>query len=545
MRMRLGPRRGGAPRTGRPALLILVALAMVLAGTGLRLYGLEHKVVWHDEVFTLARVLGYGHQEVLDGVHNDRLQTPDELLRFQRQAPDRGFADAWRALQEHPEHGPIYYLLAIAATHLVAPPLAAVRLTSALLSLLLLPALFWLAREWDGPGRTPWVVMALAAVSPLHLLYAQEARQYALLSLLIAAASAALLAALRRGRRKDWALYGLLLTLGLYTHLLFILVMVAHVLYLLWSRRAQPEIWPGALGHTAGSFAFALAAFAPWLLVMARGMGALTGFTGWMARPAGPGELTHSWLGHLNRLFVDLGPMEPWWPLGALLVGLLLVHALACSTAPARRFLVTLLLPPLLVTVLPDLVLGGVRSGETRYLLQALITLELAVAWSLVRWLGMGITWLRRGAAGVLTGVLLLGLASGWVIDRADTSWSKSFSAENAAFAQVVNATKRPLVLGCPSFISAGEMISLSYLLGPQVRLLGIRKEREIPIPRGYSDLFLLLPYARLRAELAAQGYRIRPFQHSWKWFRALPEGRPGGHEGRALTGAAPQTHSP
>jgi uncharacterized membrane protein len=170
MSTRLGPRRGGVPLAGRPAPLILVALAMVLVGSALRLHGLDHKVVWHDEVFTLARVLGYGHQEVLDGVHNGRLQTPHELLRFQRQAPARGFAETWRALQEHPEHGPLYYLLATGATHLVASPLAAVRLTSALFSILLLPALFWLVREWDGPGRTPWVAMALAAVSPLHLL---------------------------------------------------------------------------------------------------------------------------------------------------------------------------------------------------------------------------------------------------------------------------------------------------------------------------------------------------------------------------------------
>jgi uncharacterized membrane protein len=326
---------------------------------------------------------------------------------------------------------------------------------------------------------------------------------------------------------------------------LFVQVMVAHALYLLWSRRAQPGAYPGALGHTAWAFALALLAFTPWLLVMARGLGALTGFTGWMARPAGPGELTHAWLGHPNRLFVDLTAAEPWWPLGALLTGLLLTHTLRRIPAPARRFLLTLLVPPLLIAVLPDLLLGGVRSGETRYLLQALIGLELAVAWSLAWWLGAGVAWQRASTAGALGGLLLLGLASGWAIDRADTSWTKSFSAENAAFARLVNASERPLVLGAPSFVSAGEMISLSYLLGPQVRLLGIRKEREIPIPQGYSDLFLLLPYARLRAELKAQGYRIQPFDHSWKWFRALPEADARGQRVRAQAELDPQTHAP
>jgi len=240
----------GASLKGRPGLL-LISLLMLLAGVGLRLHGLEHKVVWHDEVFTLVRVLGFQHQEVLDGIYNGQVQTPAQLLRFQQRVPGRGFQDTWRALKEHPEHSPLYYVLAALATHLTESPLLAVRGTSALLSLLLFPALFWLAREWSGGCRVAWVVVALAAVSPLHLLYAQEARQYALLMVLIAAASAALLQALRRQRRRDWVLYGITLSLGLYTHLLFVQVLLAHALYLAWSAWTQPGAFPPRSGRRA------------------------------------------------------------------------------------------------------------------------------------------------------------------------------------------------------------------------------------------------------------------------------------------------------
>jgi uncharacterized membrane protein len=82
-------------------------------------------------------------------------------------------------------------------------PVTAFRGTSALFGLLLPAAAFWLMRELFGRGPVPWVAAALVAFSPLHLLYAQEARQYALWMLLFLASSAALqrALALRAGLR--------------------------------------------------------------------------------------------------------------------------------------------------------------------------------------------------------------------------------------------------------------------------------------------------------------------------------------------------------
>jgi len=513
----------GASLKGRPGLL-LISLLMLLAGVGLRLHGLEHKVVWHDEVFTLVRVLGFQHQEVLDGIYNGQVQTPAQLLRFQQRVPGRGFQDTWRALKEHPEHSPLYYVLAALATHLTESPLLAVRGTSALLSLLLFPALFWLAREWSGGCRVAWVVVALAAVSPLHLLYAQEARQYALLMVLIAAASAALLQALRRQRRRDWVLYGITLSLGLYTHLLFVQVLLAHALYLAWSAWTQPGAFPPRSGRRAALAAGgALIAFSPWLLAMLQRAGEIRRFTGWMGRTVGPEKLAQAWLGHLNHLFVDLPLLRPYWVPGAALVTLALWYGLRRTPPATSRFLICLVLPSLFLVVLPDLLLGGVRSRETRYLLQPLIGLELVVAWTIAQALESPMGWARRAAVGVFGSLLLLGLGSGLAIDRADSWWSKSFSAENAAFAREVNRTERPLVLGSVSHVGAGELISLSYLLAPGVHLLVTRSDQADFIPPGYTDLFLLLPYTQLRARLEAEDYRVEPFQGSWKWFIAAP----------------------
>jgi hypothetical protein len=67
----------------RPALLLL-ALAVILAGALARPFDLDRMVVWHDEVFTVLRVFGHSQPEAVRTVFAARELTPDDLLRYQR-----------------------------------------------------------------------------------------------------------------------------------------------------------------------------------------------------------------------------------------------------------------------------------------------------------------------------------------------------------------------------------------------------------------------------------------------------------------------------
>lgn len=80
------------------------------------------------------------------------------------------------------QHPPLYYILLHLWIRLVGDGPTAVRLLSALLSTLTLPAFFFLGRKLLGPAGGLLAALILA-LSPFHVRFAQEARMYTLLML--------------------------------------------------------------------------------------------------------------------------------------------------------------------------------------------------------------------------------------------------------------------------------------------------------------------------------------------------------------------------
>ena len=110
-----------------------------------------------------------------------------------------------------------------------------------------------------------WVAIALFAVSPLQLYFAQEARQYCLWMVEILLSSAALLRSIKLGNLWNWIGYSLALTLGLYTHLFTILVAIAHGIYILIQQQFRLT---KVLGIYLIATVVAFVLFYPWLIVI-------------------------------------------------------------------------------------------------------------------------------------------------------------------------------------------------------------------------------------------------------------------------------------
>ncbi len=525
----------------RVVLLALVVAAVAATAGMARLVGLDHLVVWHDEVFTLIRAFGYPQAEVQQAIFSGRLLEPGFLLGFQAPDPARGWDATLAAFMEHPEHAPLYYALVRLAAELPAPwtpePMTAARGVSALFGLILIPAVYWLMRELFGRSAAPWVAALLVACSPLQFLYAQEARQYSLWTLMVVLSSAALVRALSSARGAngaggksgraagDWWLYGLLVTLGLYSHLLFALMLPVHAAYLYLARRDEP------LGATARPWTLAvgasLVAFGPWLLVVLTRREQAGYHTEWMARPIGLQRILEEWATHLTRMFVDLSPSgSGWWALLLIPAAWALLHFLRRAPRPAAWLLAGMALIYVGVVLGPDLILGGSRSQHVRYALPSVLAVQLMAAWVIGEGLDARSYRTRTVAAGTLALLAVLGGLSIIGIQRADTWWTKNFSASNGEVARILNRSERPLVLASDSGVGTGELISLAYRLDPQVRIWGERGAAAPPLA-GFTNLVALMPSPTVQTWLGPERAPT-PVAGTWQWFEVKADRRVG-----------------
>ena len=437
----------------------------------------------HDEVFTALRSAGYPYGELEAQTAPGAPVTAASLQAYLQLSPLHSWRETFTALIDHPEHPPLYFLLARLVREGLNDSITALRALSGLFSLLVLPVAYRLGRLLSGRRSVGALTMGLLAVSPLQLLYAQDARPYSLLFLLTALACVAYLHLRRQGDAGTLAFYGLTLVIGFYTSLIFLVVPVSHGLH-----AALPGSPPGHWRRWGLTTTAAAAAFLPWLLVIIQGLEPLQRHTAWLREPSGP--LPAAWIRslHWSSPFLDLGEQGPLW-LPLLLLPLLLLLAAIGSNAlrqhgepGAWSMLLLLLLCNGLAVLLPDLLLGGRHSLVTRYLLPATLSAVLLVA--------AGVEVLLRSQRRRLAGCTLLALllvgggASCRMILTADTWWSRYSFDQPAIRAQLENHPSRILRVVRTSS-SAGEALALSMQLKPETLLFFA----DEPLPSDHRTL--------------------------------------------------------
>ncbi|MEX0588152.1 MAG: glycosyltransferase family 39 protein [Cyanobium sp.] len=443
-------------------------MALVVGGL-LRFHNPAHPWLSHDEVFTLLRSAGYRAVE-LDTLKAQRGPVPAAALQtFLKLSPFHLWSDTLGALVNNPEHPPLYFLLARFVRERLNDSIAALRQLSGLFSLLVLPAIHQLSREVSARAGVAALAVAMVAVSPLQLLYAQDARPYSLLFLLTTLACCAYLRLRRRGDTASSWVYCFTLVSGLYTSLIFLVVLLSHGLHA-W----LPGSPPGHRTRWGIAMAGAATAFLPWLLVMAQGLGPILRHTAWLREPAGslPAPLIRSL--HWSSPFLDLGDSAPaWMPL--LLLPVLVVLAWIGIIVLRRKgepggwsLLMLLLLCNGLAVALPDLLLGGRHSLVTRYLLPASLSVVLLVAAGLEALLHT--QRLRLVGLTLLTLLVLGGTASCLKILSADTWWSR-YSFDQKAIRDQLESQPDRVLRVVRSSSSSGEAVALSQKLMPETLL--------------------------------------------------------------------------
>lgn len=486
------------PRLMPGRLLLCISLLLMALGFGVRLYGIETQILWHDEVYTRFFVSGHRAAEWKAVLFTGKILDVDEVLAFQNHDSARGVMATLRGLaHDEPQHPPLYYALLRIWIGWFGDGTATLRILSAVFSVIAIPAMYWFCQELFGLRRVSLLASAILTASPLFVRYAQEAREYSLWSMLILLSCAALLRAVREsenrsqvegGAFKWWALFSLIAAVALYTSLSTVAVLGALVLFLLIRDK-------GRLSRTtrfaAVSFSFSVVLFLPWAWLIWEHFDSFQASMAWSKQIVVPRhEILTTLALSVSRPFLDFWD-ELNHPAAIVCVSAAIIFLagalsyLRQSGRDARILLCLLILFPVSILIVPDLIFGGIRSVSTRYLMPVLLALIATVAF----WFA-GKPSLVRNMAGAA--LVLVGLFN-CIYNTTRPSWTKGISMSMPEAARIIHQAQRPLVVGNMERHHPGNLIALCHLLRPGTKLQFLDHGVRYKVPADY-DVFLFSP---------------------------------------------------
>jgi uncharacterized membrane protein len=490
----------------------LKILVIILLGLGIffRFAHLGQKIYCCDESWTSVAISGNTVAELRQEVSHHQGTIPITTFdKYQHINPDDGVADTLNYLiTSDPQHPPLYYVMVRLWAQVFGDSPTGVRSLSALISLLIFPSVYWLCLELFESPVVGWVAMALIAVSPLQLFFAQEARQYSLWMVEILVSSAALLRAIRQENKQNWAVYTLTLALGLYTHLFTVLVMIAHGIYVVIQQHFR--FTKTFLNYLLGTIA-AFLMLLPWLIVLITHLStALELTSGWaIKRIENPFELMAIFLIRVTRTFFDLNLTSDlvvfnsltlegslFYSIPALifsLVGIIYLIFFFVKVPKNKASLLIFLLGGFtgLLLVTYDLIFGGTRSLQVRYQLSLYLSIEILVAYVLAFYIFQEQTWRQKIGQSIILGLLIAGLVSDVRFFQAENWWTQSDGQFIKETSQVINQLEKPLLVINDSPVNLGGILTLSHYL-PKVRLLPIADSELLPISQEYNQIFFM-----------------------------------------------------
>lgn len=508
------------PQLGRslPRWLQICAVVLLIIGIFFRFYNLDRKVYWLDEARTSLRMSGHTQTELVQEIYTGQVVDVATLQAYQRPG-EKSWGDTFNALKGNAEHTPLYFLLARLWTEGFGYSVANIRGLSVFFSLLVFPCLFWLCRELFASNAVGWLAIALVSITPLHLLYAQEARPYSLWTVEILLSSALLLWAMRTKTRWSWVAYGVSLALGLYTQLLFGEIIIAHSIYV---AIVENILTKKRLSPTARSYLMAtgisLLSLVPWLILFFSNLDQVQESTATLNSPYQFSTLINEWVLNFSRGLIDreLGSLNT---VGLILLGFAPLYYLCHKTPKVTWLLIlTMVAVSFLVLALPDIFLGGQRSLRIRYLIPAFLGIQMAIAYLFVTQIQAG-GWGKRLAQLTLAGLVIGGIVASAVSAQSQVWWNKSIprSAYYPAVSALINQTSKPLVI---SDDDPAALLAISYWMNPNTHFQLVSRPKQLKVAEGFDRIFLLNPSKRLRSRLERK-YDIKPVYEDHSTSRA------------------------
>ncbi len=513
-----------------------ICFIVILLGIFFRFSNIDKKVYWHDEVFTSLHISGFLSSEWKARLFTGEIIEPDKLQYYLQINPNTTLADTLNVLAvEDPHHPPFYYILLRYWRQLFGDSITVIRSFSSLVSLFIFPAIYWLCWELFKQPIVGLISICLISISPFYILYAQEAREYALWTVFIILSSAALLRGIKSTQYRKykiykcyliWGTYSILITLSLYTSLFSLFVIISQIFYTFLLEKLKLTKVVIFLGI---SLLISLVLFIPWIIVFINNYEQYKRITSWTTQFSFSAFfLLKIWLLNISRIFFDVG-----WEFETKLSYLMIITCLVLVSyslyfiirnTPIKSwlFVISIMISQILCLLGPDLIFGGVRSLSSRYLTPFYIATDITVAYLLGSQLTIPKLFNIRIWSTLTIIVFSMGIVSCAINWQKDTAHTKVISYSLPEVARIINKTNSPLLVGNDSSYNPGNIMALSYLLHPDVKLQLLSNTENYKLPREFQNIFLLSPPDKLR-ETLEKAERIKITwvfgdNHLWLW---------------------------
>lgn len=499
-----------------------------------------------DETYTSFRVSGYTEVEVDRLISTGEVLGIEDLQKYQHLNSEKTVFDTVKGLaQEEPQLSPLYFIMARYWAELFGDSIASMRSLAAFISLFAFPCMYWLCLELFQSSLTGWIAIALTAVSPFHLVYAQEARPYSLWIVITLLSCATLLRAMRVKTKISWGIYALTVAVGFYTYLFFAFVAIAQGIYVVINEGLKG--FKTIKSYVRASFLGVLA-FSPWIATILYYLPQIFRATPEQNQQVRQplGSLIKNWIGNISRGFLDLGvrteefnELPKIYYLATVVSVICIVSFVAYSIyflyrhSSKRVWLLAIALMGVasISLILPDLIIGGKRSTMPRYLVTCHIGVQLAVAYLISKKLSYNPMKIRQQLVWRLILIILItgGVLSGIANSQADLWWQKRTNTYNPELAPLINQANNPLVmrdvsLDLPPY-NFFTVVSLSYLLKSDVKYQFVFEGKLPNIPQKYNNIFLVEPSDLLLSGLEKR-YNVNSkklFKDSYIWQLKIP----------------------
>ena len=474
-------------------ILLITAIAL---GIFFRTTGLGNKIYSHDEAYTSLYAAGYLGGDVFASLWDGNDKTAEDMQEFLKPTKDKNAIQVLSLMALYrPHQAPLFFILTYYWMQLVGYTPSAIRWLAAIFGLLSIPAMYWLGRELFQSSRAAIISAVMLALSPFHILFSQDARPYSLWTLATLVSSAAFLRAIRKNTMSTWIVYSLALILGIYSHQLFILVILVQGLYFIGVPLLNKK---NRFGGFLLACAIAFVFYTPWLYFVITRWQQVTRQVDILSSQIPLYQYIKGWILLFSSPLLDLDFNSTTGNL----VSYFLRSLMLLFTAYAFLFLLKQgskqekLFPTLIYVITAggfiavDLIFGGMRSTTGRYFVPANLATILVVAHFVTKKLD-----LIPANAGTKWSLLLSMLMAASIISNvnsllADTWWNKELGRVRQEFVHEINKEQTLLIVSGYHPTNLGDVLLLSFEVGPDIHFRLYEDPTDIKYPSGYRNVY-------------------------------------------------------